>query len=100
MSEMSNPIADAYKCATKRILEWKEKKMLDSLYIKCAICGKFKPFLDAVQLDGEPEIKSLTPVDSGVTFIVSTRYEIVCKDCASKIPIKPVAVDEDEEASR
>lgn len=75
-----NNILKHQKLTMQKLAEFKDKKVWDSFYIKCHLCGEFKPAKDGVLVESDMDVEVDYDIDSASTFFKQV-YEVVCDDC-------------------
>ena len=73
-----NEIHKHHKLTMQKLVELKEKKVWDSIYIKCHLCGQFKPAKDGILIESDMALE----VDfESTTRLFKQVFEVVCSDC-------------------
>lgn len=78
-------LSERIKLTMDKLVELKEKKVWNSIYIKCFICGEFKPASDGVLLESR-----LTMDKVNDDVVVKQFCEVVCGECEKELPKVPV----------
>lgn len=81
-----NPIHQHQKLTMQKLVELKEKKVWDSIYIKCFMCGEFKPAKDGVLLESNPTFVNHKVEGTGVFGAIEQVCEVICSDCERVLP--------------
>lgn len=81
-----NEIHEHQKLTMQKLVELKDKKVWDSIYIKCHLCGKFKPAKEGVLLESQPTSESETLNNGSVAIRIKQVCEVICSDCEKVLP--------------
>ena len=65
-----------HKLTMQKLVELKDKKVWDSIYIKCHLCGQFKPAKDGILIESD-----MTVDVKDTTLTIKQVCEVVCSDC-------------------
>ena len=74
------------KLTTEKLAELKERKVFESVYIKCFICKEFIPAKEGHLLESFPTING---------NMIQQVCELVCSDCLVQLPKSPLPFGSD-----
>jgi len=74
------------KLTMEMLAKLKEKKVWDSIYIKCHLCGEFKHISEATLLESPLEMEEAHIEGTGVFATVKQISEVICNDCLKLMP--------------
>lgn len=87
-----NIIQGHHKLTMQKLAELQDKKVWNSIYIRCFLCKEIKPIAEATLLMGHPTTESERQSEGKYKVQLSVKQvcEVVCKDCIKYFPKAPL----------